>query len=82
MNDFTIGLIIVGVFANLGFLIVIARRLRKLIKEISDARHQTVNIEENTNNVTKDILCAIKEVINKIPNTFEYNGNKGKVYKK
>lgn len=82
MNDFTIGLIIVGIFANLGFLIVIARRLRKLIKEISDAHHQVINIEEETNCVMKDILYAIKEVFNKIPDTFEYNGNKGRIYKK
>lgn len=82
MNDFTTGLIIVGVFANLGFLIVIARRLRKLIKEISDAHHHVIEIEENTNCVMKDILYAIKEVLDKIPNTFEYNGNKGRVYKR
>lgn len=86
MNDFTTGLIIVGVFANLGFLIVIAWRLRKLIKEHSDTYHQAINIEEEINNVTKSddglIIHMLREILDKIPNTFEYNGNKGRVYKK
>lgn len=86
MNNFTIGLIIVGVFANLGFLIVIARRLRKLIKEISDAHHHAINVETEIGNVTQsaddEIIYMLSEVLDKIPNTFEYNGNKGRIYKK
>ena len=86
MNDFSTGLIIVGVFANLGLSLVIAWRLRKLIKEHSDTYHQSISVEEEINNVTKDddgkIIHMLHEILDKIPNTFEYNGNKGKVYKK
>ena len=86
MNNFVTGLLVVGVYANLGFLIVIAWRLRKLIKEHSKTYHQAIDVETEIGNVTKSdddkIIHMLYEVLDKIPNTFEYNGNKGRVYKK
>ena len=86
MNNFVTGMLVVGVYANLGFLIAIAWRIRKLIKEHRDTYHQAINIEEEVRNVTKfddeKIIHILYEVLDKIPNTFEINGNKGRVYKK
>ncbi len=59
----------------IGLLIVVCLELRRI-------RYDITHIQVNSGALMNMVIEYYFNILNAIPNTFEYNGNKGKVYRK